>query len=158
VSKELEKYICNLWWGSSTHRRKIHWIKWQNICNHKKKIGMGFRNPRALNEALLAKQGWRLITHPKSLVAQILKAKYYPKEHFMKATAKHNMIYTLRSIMHASCVLKNGCLWTIGNGDNIDLWEDNWIHKRGNASTWSSKPDSTNYQKVKDILVENGTG
>jgi hypothetical protein len=59
---------------------------------------MGFRRLRVFNEALLAKQGWRLITHPNSLVAQILKAKYYHKEHLLKAKAKPNMSYTWRSI------------------------------------------------------------
>jgi hypothetical protein len=95
---------------------------------------MGFRR-FVINEALLAKQGWRLITHPNSLVAQILKAKYYHKEHLLKAKAKPNMSYTWRS---------------------IDLWDDNWIHQRGNTSTWSPKPASTTYQKVQDII--NNTG
>ncbi|MCI21781.1 hypothetical protein A2U01_0042951, partial [Trifolium medium] len=119
---------------------------------------MGFRNLRAFNEALLAKQGWRLITHPTSLVAQMLQAKYYPKEHFLKAKPKHNMSYTWRSILQASWILKKGCYWTVGNGASIELWEDNWIHQRGNASTWSPKPTSTNYLKVQDIMEDNDNG
>jgi hypothetical protein len=39
------------------------------MCTYKKLGGMGFRNLRAFNEAFLAKQGWRLITDPSSLVA-----------------------------------------------------------------------------------------
>jgi hypothetical protein len=39
---------------------------------------------RAFNEALLAKQGWRLLINPQSLVARILKAKYYPNKDFLK--------------------------------------------------------------------------
>jgi hypothetical protein len=96
---------------------------------------MGFRSLRAFNEALLAKQGWRLITHPNSLVAKVLKAKYYPKDHFLKAKSKQHMSYTWRSILQASWVLKKGCYWSVGSGENIDIWEDNWIHQKGNSST-----------------------
>ncbi|MCI36196.1 ribonuclease H protein, partial [Trifolium medium] len=69
---------------------------------------MGFRNLRAFNEALLAKQGWRLITHPSSLVAQVLKAKYYPNAQFLQAKPKQHMSYSWRSILQASWVLKKG--------------------------------------------------
>jgi hypothetical protein len=40
--------------------------------------GMGFRNFSLFNQALLAKQVWRLWKSPDSLVAKIMKAKYYP--------------------------------------------------------------------------------
>jgi hypothetical protein len=55
VCDELERNICNFWWGNSTDKRKVHWVKWKDICNHKKKGGIGFRRLRAFNEALLAK-------------------------------------------------------------------------------------------------------
>ncbi|GAU40964.1 hypothetical protein TSUD_187210 [Trifolium subterraneum] len=79
VCGQMEKMICNFWWGSSTDQKKIHWVNWAKVCRNKQSGGMGFRDLRAFNEALLAKQGWRLITQPTSLVAQVLKAKYYPK-------------------------------------------------------------------------------
>jgi hypothetical protein len=85
ICEQIEKMICNFWWGSSTDRHKIHWTKWQKINKHKLKGGLGFKNLRAFNEALLAKQGWRLINYPESLVAQVLKAKYHPRDHFLKA-------------------------------------------------------------------------
>ncbi|PNX96792.1 ribonuclease H, partial [Trifolium pratense] len=69
VCEQLVQMICNFWWGSSTDHRKIHWIRWSKVCTQKKHGGMGFRDLRAFNEALLAKQGWRLITNPNSLVA-----------------------------------------------------------------------------------------
>jgi len=46
--------------------------------------GMGFRDLRTFNEALLAKQGRRLLTIEDSLAHKIIKAKYFPKTSFTK--------------------------------------------------------------------------
>ncbi|GAU40809.1 hypothetical protein TSUD_397930 [Trifolium subterraneum] len=69
--RPLLKISRNVYFYSSTHARKIHWIKWQKICRQKKNGAMGFRELSAFNEALLAKQGWRILTLPSSLVAQV---------------------------------------------------------------------------------------
>jgi hypothetical protein len=150
--------ICKFWWGSTTDQKKIHWVSWQKLCHTKKKGGMGFRSLKAFNEALLAKQGWRLFTNPDSLVAQVLKAKYYPNCHFLKAKHKNQSSYTSRSIQHASWVLKRGCYWTIGNEESIDPWEDKWLHQRGNVDSWSTKPETSTISKVSDLMEDNSNG
>ena len=63
------------WCGQRGQESKIAWVSW------KMNGGMGFRNLQAFNLAMLAKQGWRLISNPNSLVAQIYRARYYPHGH-----------------------------------------------------------------------------
>lgn len=88
-------------------------------------------------------------------MAQVLKAKYYPTEHFLEAKPKQQTSYTWKSIKHANWVLKKGCYWTIGNGESTNIWDDNWLHQKGNSKTWSPKPDNSCYTKVKDIMSNN---
>jgi ribonuclease HI len=116
---------------------------------------MGFRLFRDFNEALLAKQGWRIITQPQSLVAQVLKAKYFPQNQFLEAQPKHNMSYSWKSILQASWILKKGCYWSVGNGENINVWKDNWIQQKGNSHTWSTIAPNTEHLKVKDLMLDN---
>jgi hypothetical protein len=103
---QMESQISNFWWGSNVDKRKIHWVNWKKTCKAKSKGGMGFKDLRAFNEALLAKQGWRLVTNPTSLVARILKAKYYPNCDFLKARQHHITSYSWQSIHKASWLLK----------------------------------------------------
>jgi hypothetical protein len=66
---------------------------------------MGFRDLEVFNLALLAKQGWRLIQQPESLVAQILRDKYYNGCDFMDASKGKSISYAWRSILNAREVL-----------------------------------------------------
>ena len=48
------------------------------MCRAKSNGGMGFQNLQAFNLAMLAKQGWRLLSNPDSLCAKVFKARYFP--------------------------------------------------------------------------------
>lgn len=51
----------------------------------KKDGGLGVRDMLAFNEVLVAKQAWRLIAQPQSLLARVYKAKYFRKTDFFEA-------------------------------------------------------------------------
>ena len=74
----IHRLISQFWWGSNAGQKKIHWAKWDVLCQPKDKGGLGFQNLEGFNKALLVKQGWRLICSPDSLVRKVLKACYFP--------------------------------------------------------------------------------
>jgi hypothetical protein len=78
VCDDLSRMVRNYWWGSSEGKRKTHWMAWDQITKSKACGGLGFRDFRKFNQALLARQAWRLLSNPDSLCARVLKAKYYP--------------------------------------------------------------------------------
>lgn len=75
---ELMRHIRAYWWGSENGHRKVQWVPWEKMIMPKGFGGMGFRDLRLVNQALLARQAWRLAFYPESLCARVLKAKYFP--------------------------------------------------------------------------------
>nr|GEX04997.1 Myc-type, basic helix-loop-helix (bHLH) domain-containing protein [Tanacetum cinerariifolium] len=70
---KLLTYVKRFFWGGDAHGSHIHWVGWDRISRSKDEGGLGFRNLKAFNLALLAKQGWRLIVNPHSFWGRVLK-------------------------------------------------------------------------------------
>jgi hypothetical protein len=104
ICKRMTTYISNFWWGSSVDNHKIHWLKWDRLTDTKREGGMGFRDMALFNQAMLAKQGWRLMIRPNSLISRLLKGKYYPRSDFLSSTRKKKSSETWKAILFWSQV------------------------------------------------------
>lgn len=78
-SRELESLICKLRWRNLKSNKGIHWCSWKSLCVPKAFRGIGVKDFSCFNKALLAKQRWKLIIDPSSLLERVMKAKYYPR-------------------------------------------------------------------------------
>ncbi|KAA3479865.1 reverse transcriptase [Gossypium australe] len=92
--------------------------------------GLGFRSLDQFNIALLAKQGWRLINYPNSLLPQVLKAKYFPNSNFIYAQLGNLPSLTWRSVWATKGLLQYGLCWRFGKGDRIAVWNDQHIAQK----------------------------
>jgi hypothetical protein len=54
---ELTQMIRDYWWGKEDGKRKMHWIFWDNLLRPKCRGGIGFKDLRLFNQALLAREG-----------------------------------------------------------------------------------------------------
>jgi len=127
LCEELTSMIRNFWLGQRKDEKKIAWLSWKKMCEPKSCGGMGFKNLKLFNLALLAKQVWQFQVSLDSLVYQVLKAKYFPRSDFIHASIGNNPSCTLRSIMAAQNLVKEGLRWRVGNGASIHVWEDRWL-------------------------------
>ena len=91
--------------------------------------GMGFRDMKLFNQALLARQAWRLVAYPDSLCARVLKAKYFPNGELIVTVFPSDSSPSWKGIEFGLELLKKGIIWRVGNGDKIQIWRDNWIPK-----------------------------
>ncbi|GMJ02408.1 hypothetical protein like AT4G29090 [Hibiscus trionum] len=124
---ELEQILARFWWQHSQDRRGIHWCSWRDLCLTKDLGGLGFRDFTKFNVVLLAKQGWRILQNPTSLVARLLRARYFPEGTFMKARLGTTPSLTWKSIWSARGLLEKGLRWQVGSGGSISIWNDFWL-------------------------------
>lgn len=119
LCSDIHQLMASFWWGSKADERKIHWMAWSKLCTPKNEGGMGFRDLNIFNLSLLAKQGWRILMFPDSLVARVLKALYYPNSSFMNAVSCPGISYTWRSILAGREVLDRGIRYQVAWGMEI---------------------------------------
>jgi hypothetical protein len=53
---ELTKMIMRYWWVAENGKRKTHWIAWDIMLRSKDYGGVGFRDMRLFNQALISRQ------------------------------------------------------------------------------------------------------
>lgn len=88
---------------------------------------LDYRCLAKFNLALLAKQGWRLIVNPNSLLGRTLKAKYHPNFDFLHSELGNIPAYTWKSIWAAKGLLLSGLYWRVGTGRDIRIEDDGWV-------------------------------
>jgi hypothetical protein len=103
---ELTKMIRRYWWGAENGKRKTHWVAWDIMLRPKDYGGVGFRDMRLFNQALLARQAWRLIQYPDTLCAQLLKARYFPSGSLIDTIFTGNGSSTWHAIEYGLELLK----------------------------------------------------
>jgi hypothetical protein len=54
---ELTQMIIDYWWGKEDGKHKMHWISWDDLLRPKCRGGIGFKDLRLFNQALLAREG-----------------------------------------------------------------------------------------------------
>ncbi|XP_050258802.1 uncharacterized protein LOC126703770 [Quercus robur] len=105
---DIESMVRNFWWGQRQQEPKMNWVSWKTMCMPKAQGGMGFRNLQAFNKVMLAKQLWRILQNPNSLVARVLKAKYFPTKDILNANLGSSPSYSWRSIHSSLDVIRKG--------------------------------------------------
>ncbi|XP_019089210.1 PREDICTED: uncharacterized protein LOC109128008 [Camelina sativa] len=124
LTSKLTSAISTFWWKSNDKARGMHWVAWDKMCKDKSEGGLGFRALDQFNDAMLAKQFWRLIHYPTSLMARVMRGRYFRNKHPLMAKKPYNPSFGWRSINSTKELVEQGARWVVGSGCSISVWRD----------------------------------
>jgi hypothetical protein len=129
----------------------MHWLAWEKLVRPKSQGGVGFRDLRVFNQALLARQAWRLLKFPNSLCARFIKAKYYPSGDLLDTAFIQQQSQSWQGVLQGLELLKKGIIWRIGDGSKVKIFRDNWL-PRLNALKVEGRRGNSRKRWVADII------
>ncbi|KAL9676306.1 hypothetical protein QQ045_004520 [Rhodiola kirilowii] len=143
LCRRLARDLVNFWWNKSKGGG-IHWIKAEELYKENGEGGLGFKKIELMNLAMLAKQGWRLMTEPDLLVSKVFKAKYYSDTDLMNASTGARPSYAWRGMMEALEIIKFGAEW-----DDIDR-QYYWRDETGGLTVKGTYKCAVEMERLKD--------
>lgn len=143
VCKRISAIIYKFWWSRTNEGRAIHWVRNTTLNRAKSDGGFNFRDMELFNDALLAKQFWKLFSSPSSLVSRFFKARYFKESSILNSDIGHSPSYAWRSIWTAGMKLKE---WMWQNTDGTVFWA---LQDHGFYTVRSA------YHKLQDIRERN---
>lgn len=129
----------------------MHLIGWDKLCTPKSKGGLGFKRFIDFNQAMLAKQYWKIQSNPNSLLARTYKAKYFPRTSLKDYTPKPFHSWTWRAIDNPQCIVPHEGRWIVGARHQIPLNHPDWFQ----ATSHKLRELNLTRGIVADLLVIN---
>lgn len=155
INNEIESMCAKFWWGATGKDKKVHWKAWKSLKSPKMLGGLGFRDLTHFNKALLAKQIQRIVENPNSLVARVLKARYFKHTNIMEASLSSNPSYLWRSLLWSRDIIRARTLWKVGNCHTINARWDAWIPSLSVGRIRSNISYDCNVY-IKDVINNSG--
>ena len=134
VCDDIDKIVRNfIWKGGCDHG--LHLVNWNSVTRSKREGGLGLRQARKTNIAMLGKLIAEIYNNSSKLWVRFLREKYGQNGRIFSTKPPLSSSSTWKAIVQAHSILGDGFKMRLGNGI-ASFWYVNWLNDRTYLS-WS---------------------
>jgi hypothetical protein len=125
---KLTSIVRKFWWTgiqSDQNSKPLCLRSWDEICKPIKEGGLGVRNLYYMNLALIASSVWRVIKEPNSLLAAVLKSKYFTHTSIWRTDTNLPKSAFWSSVLKVLPLMQNSIHLQLAKG-NSSIWSSPW--------------------------------
>lgn len=152
VRLRLEKLERDLLWKGQGEDRKYHLVKWDLVCSNVKRGGLGIKNLKSFNSALLGKWLWHFLTNSLGMWRKVVVCKYGEEEHkwFPKTISSPYGLGFWKGILKGWDSFVRHIHFVIGDGSTVRFWNDKWCSE---MELWRAFPRLYSLALEKECLI-----
>src|ERR1044072_6381284 len=123
VCDRLDGLARNFIW-SRGETRGMHMVSWRKISRPKRFGGLGVRQARLTNTAMLGNLVWDLVNNSNKLWVRFFRGAYGPHGNFLDVPSKRGSPLW-NAILRTRTLIQDGFRWQVGEG-GLSFWYDDW--------------------------------
>ncbi|GLT53081.1 hypothetical protein SLA2020_263770 [Shorea laevis] len=128
ICNSLDKIFKDFWWGFPKDKtRNLSLKSWSSMCIPRALGGLGLRQMKAMNLALITKLGWKFISNQDSLWVKQFSAKYIKYGDFFSTSISTNASAIWKGILQSKSVLVSNACIQISKFTRLPIWTSSWI-------------------------------
>ncbi|KAK1584321.1 hypothetical protein Q3G72_031946 [Acer saccharum] len=141
ICLKLDKINRDFLWGHTTTKNAIHLVKWENVCLPRRNGGLGIKKTKSMNQALLAKIGWRILRNDDGIWCRLLQHKYLNNKTILDPELAKGIVCSSiwKGIAFGAKLIVKGVKWRIGDGSQVRFWLDDWVPGVGILMDYATK-------------------
>jgi exonuclease III len=152
VALRIDKIQRDFLWGGMGEGKKFHLVNWSQVCQPLKMGGLGVRNLRLFNQALLGKWLWRYGNEENAFWRHLISAKYGNSFGGWTTREVHGPYGSglWKHIRKGWGIFTRHVHFEVGDGSKTKFWDDVWC---GSCSLKHAFPDLYSIARNKDAAV-----
>ncbi|KAL6540841.1 hypothetical protein OROMI_024724 [Orobanche minor] len=157
ICDRLDKLNRDFLWSNVVTQRKTHLVSWNQVIKPKAEGGLGFREARLNNKAMLSKTVWKTARNEKTIWMELIKAKYLKGQSILHYSSKLGDSPGWKGVIKCAQELRSNFRWRVGDGSLIRFFLDIWFKGHEISSIISAIDQRDLKTRLNQVLLEDGS-